>query len=324
MGQWLADSAWELRAVLAGLAVGTIVVFLIPASEGWVALVAVLVGSALLSALVRRKVALLGVGLAFLLWMEATASRFAIAGPMPAGSSFGFGDSVAVVSVAFGCLLAAAAYPVGLAFRRWSTRLPAWRPLGWLAVVWGLVSALAICVSMIAIAPADASFRFTLPAGWSSVTVVQSRYLLASPPYCGSYAAGTGVGLLAGAGPESLTVPTLCATVVNFPPYLLNPYENYSGSKACYYVLANGGGGEGALSEWTLKTTPSSPPIGGSYEEVRAGPHGDVIYGFGLERWRSVGPFSEHLCYVVALTVPHGASMSEADANATLSTFSFR
>jgi hypothetical protein len=88
--------------------------------------------------------------------------------------------------------------------------------------------------------------------------------------------------------------------------------------------MANGDGHEGAMSDWTLQSTPATPAISGAYEEVRADKRGNLIYGFGLERWRFVGPFSEHLCYVIALTVPHGSAMSEADANAILSTFGFR
>ena len=322
LAEW--SVALRIAAFLAGVTVGTVVVWLTPASQGWVALIGLLVGGALLGAVFRQWVGLIGVGLALFLWIEALQPRFGVDGPMPAGSSFDLGDFYLYVALVFGVLAATVADGAGLAFRRVTMRLSGWQPMRWLAIVSGLLSVAAICVSMVAIAPADASFRFTLPEGWSSVVPARSAYVSTSPLYCNSYAAGIGIGVLAGAGPESFTVPTLCATVVKFPYQLLEPYSGYTGSRACYYVLANGGAGEGAMTDWALQMTPPSSPIAGSYEEVRAAPQGDVIYGFGLERWRTLGPFSEHLCYVVALTVPGRISMNQAEANAILSTFSLR
>jgi hypothetical protein len=316
--------AQRIGSVLAGLTVGTLVVWLLPFGDGWPSLIVLVVGGALLGAVFRQWVGLAGVGLALFVWIQTLWPRFGIDGPEPAGSSFNLGVAMFYVALVFGVLVAAIAYAVSLLFRGPTAQMSGRRPMRLLGMTTGLISAAAIGVAAVAIAPADTSFGFALPTGWSSVKAAHSAYFSTAPMYCNDYVAGTGLGVLAGNGPESLTVPTLCATVVKFPYQLLDPYGSYTGSQACYYVLANGGGGEGDMTDWVERSKPSSPPIAGSYEEVRAGPQGGVIYGLGLERWRHVGPFLEHLCYVVALTVPNGSSLSPASVNAILGTFSFR
>lgn len=319
------DSPWQkVSSVFAGITIGTVVVWLTPAPDSRLAPAGLLVGGLVLGAVFRQWVGLAGLGLSLFLWMQAIETRFGVQGPMPAGNGLYLGVLVVVLTLLFSVLLAAGAYVVGLVLRRFTVRASGWLPLHWLAVSCGLISAVAICASTVSIAPADASFGFTLPAGWTSVLRVHSKYEWTDPIYCDSYSAGTGVGVLAGSGPAGFTVPTLCATVVEYNDDIVEPYVGYSGSHACYYVLADFDGDEGAMNQWNLESTPSAPPIAGSYEEVRVGPKGDVIYGFGLERWRSVGPFPEHLCYVVALTVPPGSSIGEAGADAILSTFSLR
>ena len=316
--------AQRISSLLFGLTVGTLAVWLFPFGDGWPSQIVLVVGGAVLGALFRQWVGLAGVGLALFLWLQTLWPRFGIDGPEPAGSSFNLGVLWFYFVLVFGVFVAATAYSASLVFRRLTAQLSGRRPIRLLGMATGLVSAAAIFVATVSIAPADASFGFTLPAGWSSVEPAHSAYISIAPVYCNDYVAGTGLGVLAGNGPEPFTVPTLCATVVKFPYQLLDPYGSYTGSQACYYVLGNAGGGEGAMSDWVERSKPSSPPIAGSYEEVRASPQGGVIYGFGLERWRRVGPFPEHLCYVVALTVPNGSSLSPAEANAILGTFSFR
>lgn len=321
---WVDGSvAQRICSMLVGLTVGTLVVWLLPFGDGWPSLIVLVVGGALLGALFRRRIGLAGLGLGLFLWLQALWPRFGIDGPEPAGSSFYLGVLWFYLVLAFGVLVAAIAYAVSLVLRGLTAHLSG-RPIRLLGMTAGLMSAAAIVAAAASVAPADASFGFTLPAGWSSVEPAHSAYFSTAPSYCNDYVADSGLGVLAGNGPEPFTVPTLCAAVVKFPYGLLDPYGSYTGSQACYYVLGNGGGGEGAMSDWVERSKPSSPPIAGSYEEVRAGPKGDVIYGFGLERWRDVGPFPEHLCYVIALTVPVGSSLSPAAANAILGTFSFR
>jgi hypothetical protein len=315
----------NVAGLFAGLILGTTVVWLLATAANWIAIVWLSAGSFLLSSIYRRVVGLGGLALALFFWMEATASRLAVDGPMPAGSiGPTLGDAAAIFLVLVACLVAAAAYLACLPFRGRTTRLSTWRPLPRLTVATGLVAAAALCVSMISIAPAGASFGVTLPSGWSSITRIHSKYAWADPIYCDSYMAWLGTEVLTGSDPAVPSQPTLCAAVVDYPYDLIQPYGAYSGSHACYYVMANGDGSEGALSDWPLQSTPTKPAISGAYEEVRSDKLGNRIYGFGLERWRFVGPFSEHLCYVVALTVPHGSGMSEAEANTILSTFSFR
>ena len=75
----------KITSMLAGTTVGTIVVGLLPLN-GLAVGAFLLFGSVLLSALFRQKAGLVGLGVAMLLWMQVFAPRFAIDGPMPAGT----------------------------------------------------------------------------------------------------------------------------------------------------------------------------------------------------------------------------------------------
>ncbi len=67
-------------------------------------------------------------------------------------------------------------------------------------------------------------------------------------------------------------------------------------------------------------------PVGTARAEVLADPRepGAVVYGYGIARTRLVGLLPEAMCYILAITVPAGSPITDADARTIAASFRFR
>ncbi len=66
-------------------------------------------------------------------------------------------------------------------------------------------------------------------------------------------------------------------------------------------------------------------PVGEAHFEVRAhDTGGSLVYGYGVARTRQVGMFVEHLCYILAISLPPDSPIDEAGAQAIAASVRFK
>lgn len=293
----------EAVAFSGGFGFGTLAML----SASWIGYYSIgiwIVAVVLASAMCRRVAALLGVVASLagwlLLWQNTPAA------PVVEGSGF---DMTMIVFVG-GCIIAAISYGIGIPFRVGQTP----RQLELATAAAGLVAALMFGVAAVVFVavPAGLSFDLTVPSGWTVVsqgTTYQHGPVQFGYDYTAVFGADRAPSL------DAVTVPVIGVSVVG------GPADVYAGdlSGSCVEPFSYGG-----LLGGTSDPVPANNPLPSSRELVFRNAAGAKAFDFTLARMRMVGVLPEHLCYLVAVTLPAETSISESDVLAIVSTFRFR
>jgi hypothetical protein len=315
------DLRWHVAAGLAGFGVGSFVALWFANLDLIGATTWLLVGSCLLSVWYKRLTSYLGVCLALIGWSLLVPGLFAPSAPYECGFCVSAGQ-VRGYLVFAGFLLAGIVHACGVPLRGRagpSERRISSTALGWLGGALGVIPAAVLVFTMVFVPPAGSSFSVALPSGWERVRTSHA------PEYCQSYAAVRGSASLVSARlSEVPPAPALCVAVVSFARDTGDGSGSDSGAKWCYHAFDHDGPHPNPLNDWKVQATSDASPMAGAHEEIRVSEQGDRIYGFGLKSSRSVGLITyEQVCFVVVVTVPSAATMSEVDVNAVVSAIRF-
>jgi hypothetical protein len=204
---------------------------------------------------------------------------------------------------------------------------------GMLAAVLGAIGLLslagfAVTFGVLAYAPAPSSFEIALPVGWHVVPrseIDWSENIAFGDDYTAVYGT-TDV-------PTGFDVPVIGVTVVRGSAAAIQEYPGYEpeyaidAAEGCYRRMDTWARPPTPLYDGDLlSSTTVTLPVGPAYYEVREATEGSSVHvhGYGIARTRLVGMLVEHVCYIVAVSVPPGAGVSEEDARAIVESFAFR
>ena len=297
------DVIAELDALFGGFAAGTLA-SLLGIFFGWPVL-ALGVGALSRGRLVF---ALLGLGAAAFAWTRI----YATLSPLPPfeGPDYGlaFGAPLAILTTPIALWLGSRLAPAPRT-RRESTPSGVGLVAGAIAlVVTGLTALPAFLV------PSTSSFSLDLPAGWTRLPRSYDTALF-DPTYGDDFTAVFG-----SSDPPSRDwpprTPVLGVSTVRVeetPAVCIQQIHGWSTRDVPLF--------QGETIEAAAVELPSGP----AFRKVTA-PRSDGarLYGWGIVRGRQVGVVSEPLCYIVVLSVPAGAALTPADADAIAASFRFR